>query len=177
MNETLREFLAAQGPLGEELVRKGGGLDYFTDILDAHVIRGTCPTCGGSRKCRRCDGKGKWVYELELAMIDCDDCGGSGDCPDCADAPVWVIAPEAWEAFRAAWRKWRKERQQIDVEHAALIDVLQALLPGARRAKEVVTVDSDTMFIDLPVDYDRMVELRGGADIAILHNEQEKEHE
>jgi len=160
-------------------------------ILDAHIIRGTCPTCGGSRKCQRCDGEGKWFYELELMMIDCEDCGGTGACPDCADVPVWVIAPEAREAMVVAVRLELTRAgitAPLDIAKGCPLDkldfaiadaVLQALLPGARRAKEVVVVDSaGTMTIPVrDIDgesrYEDFVE---GDTIAILHNEQEKEH-
>lgn len=96
-----------------------------------------------------------------------------------ADAPVWVIAPEAWEAFRAAWREWQKEPRQIDVEHAALVDILQALLPGARRAKEVgaahgVLWANTSDVEELP--YPSLVAvIADDGPRAAIHNEQEKE--
>ena len=94
-------------------------------LLKARVIR-LCPTCGGTcfRTRTLYDDASQPYHETDL-------------CPDCANAPTFVIASEAWEVFKAAYREWRDQEQTIAVEHAALTDILQALLPGARVAKEV----------------------------------------
>lgn len=123
-------------------------LDALCD--DAHIIRGTCATCGGSGK-----RKDKWAGAVREVA-----------CPDCADTPVWVIAPEAWEAFARAlvaaasgldetgeewneamegmWEESYDEAVARFKERAPA--VLQSILPGARRAKEVYVVTDDWEF-------------------------------
>jgi hypothetical protein len=68
------------------------------------------------------------------------------DCPDCADTPVWVIEPAAWEAYSeevegffgvaGGWSE--KEIEDIKLR------ILQAILPSARVAEEVVTLQEAT---------------------------------
>ena len=87
--ETLKDVIRALPCDGATTVAFLGALPVA--LLDATVYR-SCPECGASRKCQRCDGEGKWFYELELAMIDCDDCKGTGTCPACADAPTAIVS-------------------------------------------------------------------------------------
>lgn len=164
----VREWLDLQGPLGKELARRGGGLDYFTSILDAEVIGLPCPTCGGSKECPKCGGRGTlqvapWsdaALREYGAAAPCGTCKGTGTCPDCP--PPVVIAPEAMEAAAEAMyelmRQMKEARSLRTVQafqqpllppwneldepskHAFRLHAraaLQALLPGARAAKEV----------------------------------------
>ena len=127
-------------------------------VLDAEVI-GLCPTCGGSKKCPKCGGRGtlqvpRWSEAAEREFgpaIPCGECSGTGICSDCADIPVWVIAPEAMEAFVCALagaNEWLCSQAEIAMgEHREAAEkyapeLLQALLPGAREAEEIVTVHS-----------------------------------
>lgn len=140
-------------------------------LWGARVIRGICPTCGGSRKCGYCSGDGLVPREDESGWVRCGPCGGTGDCPDCK---VWAIAAEAWEAFvlacddtgclvgadsdesvtvitkQAAAERWAFQGNDVachvDFEtwwgglEERATTILQALLPGARVAKEVRVV-------------------------------------
>lgn len=119
-------------------------------LLDARIIRGACPTCGG-------------IGQVPATHMPA---GATERCPDCANTPVWVIEPAAWEAFvcsciwlkavtkEEASRKWRMPHQSLGellpgepdecefdewwawVESIAL-STLQALLPGVKSCKEV----------------------------------------
>jgi len=40
-----------------------------------------CPYCGGTGKCRRCQGFGKIVGVL--GDVECGPCHGTGKCPAC----------------------------------------------------------------------------------------------
>ena len=111
MPETLRDCVERgtrkligeyEGNTDKIAIASGGASCITAELpLDATVYR-SCPECGGSRKCQRCDGEGKWFYELELAMIDCDDCKGTGTCPACADAPVAIVSAALREKARDA---------------------------------------------------------------------------
>ena len=189
MNEpqTLREYL--NRPVTSDEAETGGRwerilIKHNDPILDAHIIR-TCPTCGGS------------VLVPGPSTLEFDDEGepipGSMDmeiCPDCADAPVWVIAPEAWEKAarllltqRFPGQTWDgKETLSLVAAKAIVLksldELAQALLPRARRAKAVGHICGfDVEFY--PSTADSRYEGRNvvGDTIAILHNEQEKEHE
>lgn len=154
----VREWLNSHGEMGKALTREGGGLDYFTTILDAEVIGLPCKSCGGSGECVGCGGRGGMNGTqhvrgyAEDVYADCGLCNGTGTCPDCAEAPVYVIAPEAWEAaktavgvelIRVAYQEG--EGMKFDVREESLgqrteriaLAVLQVLLPGARVAEEV----------------------------------------
>ena len=115
--ETVREC-------GCEWYDKVAGAGVFINegciILDARIIRGTCPTCGGSGK-----RKDKWAGGVREVA-----------CPDCADVPVFVIEPAAWEAAMGCFLV--DSLRGIDFEDT-LSRILQALLPGARVAEEVLT--------------------------------------
>ncbi|MBU8871342.1 MAG: hypothetical protein KOO60_10810 [Gemmatimonadales bacterium] len=142
MSETVRDVL-------EPCVRRADGLVMPSDvspwtaledagILDAHVIRGTCPTCGGegwyvgTEAVRGLDG----MPEPSPVQVQCD----------CPNAPVYVIAPEAMEVFVCALAKaneWLCSQAEIAMgEHREAAEMhaaplLQALLPNARVAREV----------------------------------------
>ena len=143
-------------------------------ILEARVIR-TCPTCGGSRE--------EVVHEYSTSMSDRVTDRITRPCPDCG--PVYVIAPEAWEAAQMA----ATHSVHISISHddagrvigsgqvnvgELVTAVTQALLPRARRAKGVVTVDSPAMDAEEYWATENCL-IRQGDTIAILYNEQEGE--
>ena len=182
MNEpqTLREYL--NRPVTADEVETGGRwerilIKHNDPILDAHIIR-TCPTCGGSRSVT---GAEDFPGGDEGYDVTCSPC------PDCADAPVWVIAPEALDGVAdvLGYVDWESASA---IERAHIMSVLQALLPRARRAKEVVKA-SGLMHAYKPQvsgpngeSCDVTFTMRDEVwdtprDIAVLHNEQEKEHE
>lgn len=86
MSKTLEQVVLALPCDGATTLAIIGALKE-AGLADATVY-GLCETCGGSRKCKRCDGEGKWFYELELKMIPCDACNGTGACPDCTMVSV-----------------------------------------------------------------------------------------
>lgn len=124
-------------------------------ILDAEVIGVPCKRCGGDGQIDSLSGKpfpSGYDVESALEVIPVQ-------CPDCADAPVYVIAPEAMEAFVCATHPMLVKTDVKTRTEAALwfqtwssggfdnwweratadcVVVLQALLPDARVAKEVV---------------------------------------
>ena len=138
------------GPFVDEVTRE----EYYTvgsrdPILDARIIRGTCPTCGGLRQVPSEELDGHVAMQV------------SEPCPDCADAPVTVIEPAAMEAFvcvrswpgfkdirsKSAARDWHNRIAEADHFDALWADaeshalpLLQALLPGARVAEEIRVV-------------------------------------
>ena len=103
--ETLRDVLESQGPLGKVLVRRGGGLDYFTDLLHAPVYR-SCPECGGSR-----------------VLATGPPLNIGEPCPACADAPVAIVEAALRDSTVSDMvpglaRVLRETRAGFDVESA-----------------------------------------------------------
>jgi hypothetical protein len=135
----------------EPCVRREKGLTMPTDVspwaalkdaglLDAEVI-GLCKTCGGSRSV---SGAQDFPGGDEGYDVTCSPCQ---DCPD----TTWVIAPEAWVAAIEAMAEHgandgneatkrellRLYRCTYEKELGA---ILQALLPGARVAKSIISI-------------------------------------
>jgi hypothetical protein len=142
-------------------------------LLDARIIRGACPTCGG-------------IGQVPATHMPA---GATERCPDCANTPVWVIEPAAWGAFVCAVQGalskdailsepdgetvWRIYEQRGVI-------ALQALLPGARVAKEIMTVDAlgETRAAIGYLDRDVLfLSMRDGDQIAILATPARKEVE
>ena len=148
--ETLRELLESQGPLGKELASKGGGLDYFTDLLDATVYR-SCSECGDEG----------WVVRLQGG--GCDPASGDeGEppdisqepCPTCADSPTAIVESALRERAISDMvsgldNVLRDTKAGFNVESAEelaphIVDaVLSVVLPRVRWAKEVLALAAD----------------------------------
>ena len=104
---------------------------FMRQFGDYRIIRGTCPTCGGSRGVERAI-----VVDGEVQTFSKESC------PDCADTPVFVIEPAPWRDCKTVLkgmvprgsRTVAAREEQIE-KHATA--VLQALLPGARVAESV----------------------------------------
>ncbi len=102
--ETLRDMLESQGPLGKELVREGGGLDYFTDLLDATVYR-SCPECGGKRRVA-VNAHPVEPPDPHVKIIDC---------PACKDAPTAIVSAALREKACQTICKALRERGGCDI--------------------------------------------------------------
>ena len=150
------------------------------NILDARIIRGTCPTCKDAGKPPL-----REATRVELNVPDRDPC------PDCANAPVWVIEPAAWEAFVdtmtaalseayvAGAARPDKITDFVALRLGAQQEVLQALLPGARVAEAVGKFydpgnDTERPWLDCPGP---MVDIEEGDTIAILATQAREEVE
>ena len=116
MSETLEQVVLGLPCDGATTLAIIGALKE-AGLADAHIIRGTCKTCGGSG------------FVLQRPQHPAYP---RYPCPDCP--PTYVIAPEAGEALDAVLLP----HFTSDVVREKLkASVAQALLPGARVAKEV----------------------------------------
>lgn len=62
--------------------------------LDLKEYRpGECPTCHGTKKCRRCNGQG-YIYPKgkPWEFSECPECGGTAECQTC-NVPIRRIRP------------------------------------------------------------------------------------
>jgi hypothetical protein len=147
--ETVRDM----GHTGIATLKGLVAFDKGNPILDAHIIRGTCPTCGGSKEIQEPDQAGGPDGESVVHREPC---------PDCKDTPIAVIEPAAWEAALAAMLEQTRDELADEVVHRdedsgltitfgqeeadATFDynadilhrALQSLIPGARVATEIV---------------------------------------
>ncbi|MCK4513383.1 hypothetical protein KAW64_16660 [bacterium] len=142
--ETLGDVLMAKW---EELDELSGSPEQAVEHLiemcglaDARIIR-LCPTCGGSRSAPVAEDfpGGDKSYDVTCSP-----------CLDCADAPTWMITPEAREAFVAVIEGGVTIHYDevgyithVTSDEATADMALQALLPGARVALRIMTVERD----------------------------------
>ncbi|MCK4511121.1 hypothetical protein KAW64_05240 [bacterium] len=162
-------FWSAISMLSERLEKRG--------ILDARIIRGICPTCGGSKGVERAI-----VVDGEVQTFSKESC------PDCADTPVFVIEPAAWRDCKTVLkgmvprgsRTVKAREAQIETHAVAL---LQALLPGARVAEEVGSLSIEHVGDGTPIamligeDGKTLGTARTGDTIAILATQAREEVE
>jgi len=62
-----------------ERTRDDEGRRDLSSLTGETFAASGCSTCGGSRTCRNCDGKG---YFSAPWAVSCRHCGGSGRCPN-----------------------------------------------------------------------------------------------
>ena len=174
MNRTLEEVILALPCDGATTLAIIGALRE-AGLADATVY-GICETCGGSRKCPACGGRGKvevGFHTQEAQYVDvaerCEDCNGTGICPDCT--AVSVVTKELRERAREELGGACKvvfddpghiEEVRFDAD-AALNAVLSTVLGKTRVAGRIIPIKGGTKMIGgLP---------GGRCDVAVLEKE------
>ena len=150
MNETVRDL----GYVGISLLK--GQVCFRADdpILDA-IIYNTCPTCGGTGGCPKCNGTSMGM-DLEGAYIDglCPRCEGTGLCPDCKDHTHIISAELREEAIGAAAETERNADRVGPLTYGAIVDaVLSTVFGHVEVAREIITalVPADLLNVRVPI--------------------------
>ena len=139
MNETVRDL----GYVGISLLK--GQVCFRADdpILDA-IIYNTCPTCGGTGGCPKCNGTSMGM-DLEGAYIDglCPRCEGTGLCPDCKDHTYIISAELREKALSAILDVWYETLAgPAKTQRKAVLDaVLSTVFGEIRAVNESITFD------------------------------------